>query len=466
MSSRCAFKAYIYHFYAESCTKKGPCVLKKLMLRLFKILLLVILDLGSLYTSLWLMLQVVYEQNITAEFFQLHVYAFSFLFPLWIIIFYIEGLYSLRIRYSGLSIALIRSMNFNAVISFLFFYLLPFFEITPRFNLVVFMLISLVVLFVIRKLAFMILTLQNLKLNVCLVSESDIEKDLKEFFENRPYLGFQILKHMKCFSLEEIPKETHCVVVDRNLFDRKGFRSFVETEVKTKRHLIELSKFYEENTGRIPVSVINSSWILEHCGYKKSRVNLVLKWLMDKLLSSILFILLSLPMLLVSLLVLIFKGRPILYSQIRTGLNNKPYRIYKFRTMVNNAEKKGEAQWADPNDSRVTFLGKILRKTRLDELPQLWNILKGDMSLIGPRPERPEMIENKLEKLTPFYNYRHILKPGVTGWAQVNFRYGYSEEDAMTKLQYDLYYIKNQSLWLDIKILLKTIKTVLGGFGH
>ena len=133
--------------------------------------------------------------------------------------------------------------------------------------------------------------------------------------------------------------------------------------------------------------------------------------------------------------------------------------------MVKNAEKNG-AQWATTNDSRITPIGSFLRKTRLDELPQLWNILKGDMSLVGPRPERPEFIQTILAPKIPFYNQRHLVKPGVTGWAQINFRYGASEDDALEKLQYDLYYVKNQSFWLDIRIIVKTIKTVLTGAGR
>jgi lipopolysaccharide/colanic/teichoic acid biosynthesis glycosyltransferase len=133
--------------------------------------------------------------------------------------------------------------------------------------------------------------------------------------------------------------------------------------------------------------------------------------------------------------------------------------------MVVDAEKSG-AQWAKPGDARVTRVGRILRKTRLDELPQLINIFRGEMSLVGPRPERPEIIENKLAPSIPYYNLRHLVKPGVTGWAQVTFRYGFSTEDSAEKLQYDLYYVKNKSLWLDIIVIIKTIKTVVTGAGQ
>ena len=147
------------------------------------------------------------------------------------------------------------------------------------------------------------------------------------------------------------------------------------------------------------------------------------------------------------------------YRQVRTGMHGRPFTIYKLRTMVNDAEAGG-VQWAEKNDTRITPLGKFLRATRIDELPQLWNVLRGDMSLVGPRPERPEFVE-QLEKEIPFYRARFAVRPGITGWAQVKHRYVNSIEDTKTKLEYDLFYIKNRSLWLDLVILGKTAKTVV-----
>tara|TARA_B110000046_G_C13026363_1_gene414338 strand:+ start:11197 stop:12561 length:1365 start_codon:yes stop_codon:yes gene_type:complete len=156
----------------------------------------------------------------------------------------------------------------------------------------------------------------------------------------------------------------------------------------------------------------------------------------------------------------LFSRGPLFYSQIRVGRDNQPYRIYKFRTMVVNAEKGTGAVWADKNDSRITGPGKFYRKTRIDELPQFWNVLKGDMNLIGPRPERPEIVD-ELVKSMPFFNTRHMVKPGITGWAQVRHKYGNTEEDSLIKLQYDLYYIKYRSFLLDISIIWQTITVML-----
>ena len=168
------------------------------------------------------------------------------------------------------------------------------------------------------------------------------------------------------------------------------------------------------------------------------------------------------PLLLLSaLLVWHFHGRPVLFAQRRPGWRGRPFLIYKFRTMCLDAEKDG-AQWAAVDDPRVTRLGRLLRLTRLDELPQLWNVVKGDMSLVGPRPERPEFVEH-LSRSIPFYDQRHLLPPGLTGWAQILYRYGASEEDARHKLAYDLYYIRNMSLSLDLEILLRTVPLLMRG---
>ncbi|MEL6524969.1 MAG: sugar transferase, partial [Chloroflexota bacterium] len=150
----------------------------------------------------------------------------------------------------------------------------------------------------------------------------------------------------------------------------------------------------------------------------------------------------------------------IFYSQIRVGLNGKPFRIYKLRSMTPNAEKKTGAVFAQAGDKRVTKVGAIMRKSRLDELPQLWNVLRGDMSLIGPRPERPEHVK-RLQDNIPFYRTRHIVRPGLSGWAQVRYGYGANDDDALVKLQYDLYYIRHQSLLMDFSILVRTVGKVL-----
>lgn len=228
----------------------------------------------------------------------------------------------------------------------------------------------------------------------------------------------------------------------------------------------ELSRFFEVELQKLPVNYLTTDWFLSSDGFTLttnpyfSRV----KRIFDLLLSSLL-LLLTLPvMILVGFLIFLESGRPLFFTQIRVGKLGYRYKIFKFRTMVKDAEKDG-AQWAQKNDSRVTRLGNLLRKTRLDEIPQIINVFRGEMSFIGPRPERPEFIVD-LEKQIPFYSLRHWVNPGITGWAQVNYPYGASVEDAREKLEYDLFYIKNFGLILDIKILLKTIRVVFLGYGR
>jgi exopolysaccharide biosynthesis polyprenyl glycosylphosphotransferase len=191
-----------------------------------------------------------------------------------------------------------------------------------------------------------------------------------------------------------------------------------------------------------------------------NRLRLISKRILD-----LVFIFLSLPILglllpFLALAVHLDSPGPVFYRQLRSGRAGKPFSIIKFRTMVVDAEKDGRARWATENDPRITRVGRFLRKTRLDELPQLINILKGDMSLVGPRPERPEFIE-ELQQAIPFYRVRLLVKPGLTGWAQIHYDYGNSVEDALIKLQYDFYYIRYWSLWLDLYTLFKTVYVVL-----
>jgi exopolysaccharide biosynthesis polyprenyl glycosylphosphotransferase len=181
---------------------------------------------------------------------------------------------------------------------------------------------------------------------------------------------------------------------------------------------------------------------------------------------SIIILLLALPVMLFTAACIVLEdGGPLIYSQERVGKGGRSFKVLKFRSMGSDAEKGGKPQWAAQNDPRVTRVGGIIRKLRIDELPQLWNVFKGEMSFVGPRPERPYFVE-QLSADIPYYNVRHSIKPGITGWAQVRYGYGASVEDAVQKLQYDLYYVKNNSLFLDLLVLIDTLKVVLFGSGR
>lgn len=230
--------------------------------------------------------------------------------------------------------------------------------------------------------------------------------------------------------------------------------------------IVSLADFYEQYLLKIPVHQLKDSWFVFSGGFSLIHHDIALKVkrLADILLAATGLILLSPVMLIVALIVAATSKGPTFYTQERHGQFRRLFRLRKFRTMINDAESNG-AQWSKPGDPRVTPAGKLLRASRMDELPQLWNVLVGDMSFIGPRPERPDFV-NDLEKQIPYYELRHLVKPGITGWAQVMYPYGRSVEDALKKLEYDLYYIKNYSLTLDVYILLRTVKTVFSRSGY
>ena len=217
---------------------------------------------------------------------------------------------------------------------------------------------------------------------------------------------------------------------------------------------------YERVTGKILIDDLRPSWLIFSDGFRVSRITRLMKRTIDLALSLLLAITTLPLMLLTALLVLLEDGRPILYRQERVGENGRTFVLSKFRSMRKDAEKGGRPIWAKDGDDRVTRVGRFIRKTRLDELPQLWNVVRGDMSFVGPRPERPFFVD-QLSQQIPFYQQRHAVKPGLTGWAQVKYRYGSSLEDAMEKLRYDLYYIKHLSVFFDLTIVFDTVKVVL-----
>ncbi len=230
--------------------------------------------------------------------------------------------------------------------------------------------------------------------------------------------------------------------------------------------VVDILSFFEREVGQIRVDILDPRWLVFSSGFKQSKMNDNLKRLFDLVSSFILLFVASPFMVLTAIAIKIEEGlsAPVFYHQMRVGKNGEHYKVYKFRSMRTDAETGGKAVWATKTDSRVTRVGLFIRKTRIDELPQIYNALNGTMSFVGPRPERPEFVES-LAKEIPYYDDRHLVKPGITGWAQLMYPYGASVNDSYQKQLYDLYYIKNQSFFLDLLILLQTVEIVLFGKG-
>jgi sugar transferase (PEP-CTERM system associated) len=228
----------------------------------------------------------------------------------------------------------------------------------------------------------------------------------------------------------------------------------------------ELLTFLERETGRVRIDVLNPSWMIFGEGFRRDPLRLFSSRTLD-LVASLALLILSLPFMLLTMLAIKFEDgwrAPVFYGQARIGLGGQPFNVLKFRSMRTDAEGDGQARWAQKSDPRVTRVGTVIRKLRIDELPQILNVVSGHMSFVGPRPERPQFVAELSQKI-PYYVQRHCVKPGITGWAQLCYPYGSSEQDALEKLQYDLYYIKNNTLLFDLAILVQTAEVVFMGKG-
>lgn len=269
-------------------------------------------------------------------------------------------------------------------------------------------------------------------------------------------------------SIVDIARETQADEIVIAMDERRGnlpIRALLDARLAGIA-VIDILEFLERETGKLRIDLINPGWLIFSPGFRISKVRLFGQRALDLFVSTSL-LLVSWPLMLIIAIAIKLEdgpGAPVLYRQLRVGEGARRFEVLKFRSMRVDAEADGKAVWAAENDDRVTRVGKILRHCRLDELPQVFNVLRGQMSIVGPRPERPEFVDQLQEKI-PYYAERHAVKPGVTGWAQLKYAYGATDEDAVEKLQYDLYYIKNQSLLLDIMIILQTVEVVLWGKG-
>jgi exopolysaccharide biosynthesis polyprenyl glycosylphosphotransferase len=444
---------------------------------------LFIIDVLVLYLALYVALVFRHGNLPSVESWKEHSYQFSYIFAAWLIIFYISRFYAFDVPFTSVRFAsrLSVAMGIAVLSTVLYFYLLPSAPITPKTVLVVYSVIAYVFILCWRWLYMALSRLSPGRTRVALVGVSPESWELLATLESRPQLGYTVAF---MYSEDDMPKERNDIVVHtrpeflRTAFEQEQVMTVVMADhvalsIEARRVLFDqvergvrferLQNFYEMYMRRVPLGVISEAWFLENIDLRGKNFYLVIKRCIDILLAlvSLPVILPLLPFLAVAIK-LESKG-PILFSQVRLGQRNKPFTIYKFRTM--RTEQNDHAP-TGISDSRITRFGSFMRKTRLDELPQVFNILQGSMSFVGPRPERPELAKD-LAEVIPFYKQRHLVKPGITGWDQVSGEYhSPSAEDTYKKLQYDLYYVKNLSIFLDLSIFFKTIMTVFSRQGR
>jgi len=439
-----------------------------------KRIILLLGDIFVLYLSLWLVLFIRYGDRFDYNRWQQHFWPFTILYLFWLIVFFIAGLYELSLARNNIKFysILLNGLIINAGLSVAFFYLIPYFGITPKTNLFLNLAIFAILFSGWRHLYNNLIKSSALINNVLIIGRNKETNQINQIIKNSPQLGYQVIKQIKPQEIQT-PFDLLEMVTQKNIktiitgvnphHDSKLVQSLYQC-LPLKISFNDLPSFYEKILGKVPISSIGEIWFLENLTESQKNFYEAIKRILD-MLGSFIFGLISLifyPF--IALAIKLNSPGPVFYTQRRIGLDGQIFNVIKFRSMIDEAEKNG-AQWADQQDHRITKVGKFMRKTRLDELPQLWNIFIGQMSFIGPRPERIEFVQ-QLEKEISYYQIRHIVRPGLSGWAQVNFRYGASVKDSIEKLQFELYYIKHRSFVLDLSILLRTIKIVLKGGGR
>lgn len=417
-----------------------------------------------------------------------HILLFVWLFLIWIVINYIIGLYDLNLinnekKYNRLMQAYIT----NLIIGILFFYVIPNKALSPKTLLVITITISYIGIGLWRIFNITFIEDKKRSTNILWIGNSKEMGELINIIEQQPNLGFTnrvIINNIENSDLPKsmihytnvndilayIPKHhIQLVITDFHIEQQRHTQDVLYPVLFSSAKIIDLASFYESITGRIPPRVFSEIWFIKNLRNIERPVYDKLRRVSDIIAATILSIV-SLPFVLLIIPLIKFSSEgPVIFTQKRMGKNNKVFKIYKFRTMYalsadGSAETDG-AQFASKNDLRITNVGKILRKIRLDEIPQIWNLLRGDVTLIGPRPERPEIVEQLTRRL-PYYPLRHTIKPGITGWAAIHQHYTDTLETSLQKLQYDLYYIKNRSVLVDLSIVLKTINVVMRGLGQ
>ena len=439
-------------------------------------LLLLVGDIVIFALALWLTLFLRYGELPAHKVLVQHFVPFAYIFALWAVVFFIAGLYDNHtvILRSRLPNILFRTQVANSMLAVFFFYLIPYFRITPKVNILLDLAISFGLLVLWRVHGFGLFGARR-KQNAILIGSGAEMTELRNEVNNNPRYNIRFISSVDTDKLAGIDfqqeileriyrEEVSLVAVDLQNERIEPILPHLYNLIFSKIRFIGMHKVYEDIFKRVPLSIIKYSWFLENISLSPKVTYDALKRLMDVTLSLALGAVSLVVYPFVFLAVKLDDGGKIFITQERVGENNHIVRLLKFRTMERN--DKGEWEKGVPN--KVTRVGAFLRRTRIDELPQLWNVVRGDLSLIGPRPEFPEPVK-KYEAQVPYYNVRHLIKPGLSGWAQIyHEKHPHHTVDIVetkNKLSYDLYYLKNRSFFLDLKIALRTLKTLLSRSG-
>jgi exopolysaccharide biosynthesis polyprenyl glycosylphosphotransferase len=441
-------------------------------------IILFLADILILYVSLIVALFLRYGAVEANAQLSVHFVPFTAIFVVWLLAMYIANLYdhhSLRNTREFFQ-SLLQVTIAATVISIIFFYTVPAVGIAPKTNLLIFAVVFLILQTCSRYLYNHALA-QRARRNILIVDTSPGSLELARVIRDNPQFGYAVMGLVD-LGRQELPlngDDDFKVMNGMDALHEALVGDYVDTVVLGPQayrapevidrlfeaihrgvNFIDLPSFSERLTGKVPVGAISRVWFLENLSEGSKRAYGVAKRALDTTFSVLAGIpaLVAFPF--IAIIIKLDSPGPVLFRQSRTGQGGKVFSIVKFRTMRADAEARTGAVWAKENDPRVTRLGRLLRKTRIDELPQLWNIIRGQMSLVGPRAERPE-IDERLAQEVPFYKQRYLIKPGLSGWAQIKYQYGASVRDSTEKLQYDLYYIKHRSLMLDLEIILKTL---------
>lgn len=430
----------------------------------FRRAIIILIDIILGYFALSATLLIKYGQTDFYYQFHNHLLPFSVIILIFLCSFYIFNLYSFRFNrnITELIDSFTKSIIISFVASIAIFYIFGnFFNVAPKTNLIIFTIIFAIFDFYIRLLLKRYYANKKINRKIFIINNS--HSNLADELKNNQNIGYEIIKETTTFNYEEV-LASHPDIVIIDSIQNEAFEKLYPL-LQNEIAVYTINMFYEETFQKIPTETIDKDKIIEYVNKNKTFF-IFLKRFLDFIMSLILIII-TLPLWIVIAIIIKFTSRgPILIKQTRVGQNDSNFILFKFRSMYatdpDGQSEGGKPTWSteEKTDPRITKFGRIIRKTHLDEIPQLINILRGDISFVGPRPERPEFTKMLNEKVQ-YYDLRHAVKPGLTGWAQINYRYGASVEDSKEKLKYDFYYIKNRNIFLDFLIILKTIAMIL-----